>query len=47
MIIHDYESRSGKELVKDYILNLPEEEKIDGLASYVTLPLHFAKVSLR
>lgn len=32
MIIHDYESRSGKELVKDYILNLPEEEKIDGLS---------------
>lgn len=32
MIVHDYESRGGKELVKDYILNLPEEEKIDGLS---------------
>ena len=32
MIIHDYESRSGKELIKVYILNLPEEEKIDGLS---------------
>lgn len=32
MIIHDYESRSGKALIKDYILNLPEEEKVDGLS---------------
>lgn len=32
MIIHDYESRSGKKLVEDYILGLPEEEKIDGLS---------------
>jgi phage-related protein len=32
MIIHDYETRSGKALVKDYILNLPEEEKVDGLS---------------
>lgn len=32
MIIHDYETRSGKALVKDYILNLPEAEKVDGLS---------------
>ncbi len=32
MIIHDYESKSGKELVKDYILGLPQDEKIDGLS---------------
>jgi phage-related protein len=32
MIIHDYETRSGKALIKDYILRLPEDEKIDGLS---------------
>jgi phage-related protein len=32
MIIHDYETRSGKVLIKDYILRLPEDEKIDGLS---------------
>jgi hypothetical protein len=32
MIIHDYETRSGKTIVNDYIMHLPEDERIDGLS---------------
>lgn len=32
MILHHYESNSGKNLILDYIKSLPEDEQIDGFS---------------
>lgn len=32
MTLHSYCSNSGKDLILDYVNNLPEDEKIDGLS---------------
>lgn len=32
MKIHSYESSGGKDLIMDYIMNLTEDEKVDGLS---------------
>lgn len=32
MKIHSYESSSGKDLIIEYIMNLTEDEKVDGLS---------------
>ena len=32
MTLHDYHSNSGKDLILDYVNNLPEDEKTDGLS---------------
>lgn len=32
MIIHNYQSSSGKDLILEYIKSLPEEEKVDGFS---------------
>ena len=32
MKIHSYVSSGGKDLIMDYIMNLTEDEKVDGLS---------------
>ena len=32
MTLHDYCSKSGKDLILDYVNSLPEDEKTDGLS---------------
>lgn len=32
MIVHHYETSSGKDLILDYILKLSNDEKVDGLS---------------
>lgn len=32
MTLHSYYSNSGKDLILDYVNNLPEDEKTDGLS---------------
>lgn len=32
MKIHSYESSGGKDLIMEYIMNLTEDEKVDGLS---------------
>lgn len=32
MKIHSYESSGGKDLIMDYVMNLTEDEKVDGLS---------------
>lgn len=32
MILHHYQSNSGKDFILDYIKSLPEEEKVDGFS---------------
>lgn len=32
MILHNYQSRSGKDLILEYIKSLPEDEMVDGFS---------------
>ena len=32
MHVHNYESNSGKDLILEYLNNLPEDERVDGLS---------------
>lgn len=32
MILHNYQTNSGKDLILDYIKSLPDAEKVDGLS---------------
>lgn len=32
MILHNYQTNSGKDVILDYIKSLPEDEKVDGFS---------------
>lgn len=32
MILHNYQTNSGKDLILDYIKSLPDDEKVDGFS---------------